>query len=98
MQRKVSRPKAGVLLPLRLPAKADRWRRSWVWVVNRRDLRRYRRWRPKPDEEWLRDHWELIVRTMIEQIGLDQLCETIESVVTKMREDEIVEAKTSHAR
>ena len=90
MQRKVSRPKAGVLLPLRLPAKADRWRRSWVWVVNRRDLRRYRRWRPKPDEEWLRDHCE--------QIGLDQLCETIESVVTKMREDEIVEAKTSHAR
>jgi len=35
---------------------------------------------------------------MIERIGLDKLCETIESVVTKMHEDEIVEAQTSHAR
>lgn len=45
-----------------------------------------------------RDHRELIVRTMIERIGLDQLCEIIESVVIKMREDEIVAARTSHVR
>jgi hypothetical protein len=51
------------------------------------------RWRPKPEEEWSRDHLEQIVRTTIERIGLDQLCEIIESVVIRMREDEIVAAQ-----
>ena len=97
MGRKTSRPKSSALQPLRLRAKADRWRRTWVWAVNRRDLRRYLRLLPKPDEEWPRDRWELIVRTMIDRIGLDQLCEIIESVVIKMREDEIVAARTSLA-
>jgi hypothetical protein len=88
MRRKVSRPK-----PLGLRNEAGRWRPTLVWAVNRRDRRRYRRWRPKPDEEWPRNRWELILRTMIEQIGLNQLCEIIESVVTKMREDEIIAAQ-----
>jgi hypothetical protein len=95
MRRKVLPPEASALQPLRLRAEADRWRRTWVWVLNRRDVRRYRGWRRKPDEECSRDHWELIVRTMIERIGLDRLCETIESVVIKMREDEIVAASDS---
>jgi hypothetical protein len=30
---------------------------------------------------------------MIEQVGLDQFCEIIQSAVTKMREDEIVAAQ-----
>ena len=51
----------------------------------------------KPEEEWPRDHWEQIVQTMIERTGLKQLCEVIESVVTKMREDEIVAAQDSRA-
>ena len=34
---------------------------------------------------------------MIERTGLKQLCEVIESVVTKMREDEIVAAQDSRA-
>ena len=87
MRREKSRQKASVLQPLR--------RRAWVRVVNRRDQRRYRRWRPKTNEEWPFDHWELIVRTMIERIGLDHLCEIIERVVIKMREDEIVAASDS---
>ena len=53
------------------------------------------RWRPRPEQEWPRDHWEQIVQTMIERTGLKQLCEVIESVVTKMREDEIVAAQDS---
>jgi hypothetical protein len=61
------------------------------------------RWRPKPVEEWPRDHWEQIVRTMIERIGLEQLCEIVESVATKMREGDessrlIVLARHSAAR
>jgi hypothetical protein len=32
---------------------------------------------------------------MIEQVGLDQFCEIIQSVVTKMREDEIVAAQNN---
>jgi hypothetical protein len=56
------------------------------------------RWRPKPEEEWSRDHLEQIVRTMIERIGLEQLCEIIESVVIRMREDEMVAARNSRAR
>ena len=95
MRRKKSRQKASVLQPLRRRAEADRSRWTWVRVVNRRDQRRYRRWRPKTNEEWPFDHWELIVRTMIERIGLDHLCEIIERVVIKMREDEIVAASDS---
>jgi hypothetical protein len=30
---------------------------------------------------------------MIQQVGLDQLCEIIQSVVTKIREDDIVAAQ-----
>ena len=95
MRRNVSRPNAGAHHPLRLHAEADRGRRTWVCyrAVKRGDLRRYRRRRLKPEEEWPRDRWEQIVRTMIEQVGLDQFCEIIQSVVTKMREDEIVAAQ-----
>ena len=97
MRRNVSRPNAGAHHPLRLPAEADRGRRTWVCyrAVKRGDLRRYRRRRLKPEEEWPRDRWEQIVRTMIEQVGLDQFCEIIQSVVTKMREDEIVAAQNN---
>lgn len=98
MRRKGSRAKASARQPLQLRAEANRSRRTWVWAGNRRDLRRYRRWRPKSDEEWPRDRWELILRTMIEQVGLDQLCEIIESVVIGMPQDEIVAAQTSHPR
>jgi hypothetical protein len=56
------------------------------------------RWRPKPEEEWPRDHWEEIVRTMVERIDLEQLCDVIESVVTKMREDEVIAAQGPRAR
>ena len=97
MRRKVSRPNASAHHPLRLHAEADRGRRTWACyrAVKRGDLRRYRRWRLRPEEEWPRDRWEQIVRTMIEQVGLDQFCEIIQSVVTKMREDEIVAAQNN---
>jgi hypothetical protein len=48
--------------------------------------------------EWPRDRWELIMRTMIERIGLDQLCEVIESVVTEMRAGEKVAHQDLRAR
>jgi len=46
------------------------------------------RWRPHPEEEYPRSHWEQLVRTIIERIGLEQLCEIIESVVVEMREED----------
>lgn len=100
MRRKVSRPSASVLRPLRFRVEASRWRRSWVCFLaaNRGGFRRYRRWRPKPGEEWPPDRWELIVRAMIEQIGIDQLCGIIESVLTKMREEEIVAIQNSRIK
>ena len=55
------------------------------------------RWRPHPEEEYPRSHWEQLVRTIIERIGLEQLCEIIESVVVEMREeDRNVAAARSH--
>jgi hypothetical protein len=35
---------------------------------------------------------------MIERIGLEQLCDIIQSVVTKMREEEVVAAQNSRSR
>ena len=46
------------------------------------------RWRPHPEEEYPRSHREQLVRTIIERIGLEQLCEIIESVVAEMREED----------
>ena len=57
------------------------------------------RWRLRPEQEWPRDHWEQLVRTIIERIGLEQLCEIIENVVITMREENpIVAQKVSRPR
>jgi hypothetical protein len=56
------------------------------------------RWRPHPEEEYPRSHWEQLVRTIIERIGLEQLCEIIESVVADMREEDRPVAAAQNSR
>jgi hypothetical protein len=56
------------------------------------------RWRPHPEEEYPRSRWEQLVRTIIERIGLEQLCEIIESVVADMREGDRTVAAAQNSR
>ena len=56
------------------------------------------RWRPHPEEEYPRSHREQLVRTIIERIGLEQLCEIIESVVADMREEDRPVAAAQNSR